>query len=80
MDTQHRPAVAAPLERPVGRLVPERARLAADVARCPGDSTDGEWREGCEDCLRRTDAPHERQVHMMPPHIAVFECHARILP
>lgn len=28
--------------------------LHADVARCPGYQADGEWREGCEDCLRRT--------------------------
>jgi len=58
----------------------ELRRLPADVARCAGYRADGELREGCEDCRRRTDAPHERQVHMMPPHIVVFECHARIAP
>lgn len=52
----------------------------ADVARCAGYRADGELRDGCEDCRRRTDAPHERQVHMMPPHIVVFECHGRIAP
>jgi len=75
-----RGAVAGQVERPVGRLEPERARLAADVARCAGYRADGELREGCEDCRRRTDAPHERQTHMMPPAIVVFECHARIAP
>jgi hypothetical protein len=74
------PAVGFPVDCPVGRPVPERARLAADVARCAGYRADGELREGCDDCRRRTDAPHERQVHMMPPHIVVFECHARIAP
>jgi hypothetical protein len=31
--------------------------LQNDVARCPGFGAEGEWREGCETCLRRT-APH----------------------
>lgn len=74
------PAVGVPVERLVGRPAPERGRLAADVARCAGYRADGELREGCEDCRRRTDPPHERQTHMMPPHIVVFECHARIAP
>jgi hypothetical protein len=66
-------AVGALLERVVGRL-------PADVARCAGYLADGELREGCADCRRRTDAPHERQVHMMPPALVAFECHARIAP
>lgn len=74
------PADEGRLDRRVGRPVPERARLAADVARCAGYRADEELREGCEDCRRRTDAPHERQTHMMPPVIVVFECHARIAP
>lgn len=41
--------------------------LPADIARRPGVSHDGEWREGCETCLRRTSSPHERQVWMAPP-------------
>ena len=73
-------AGASPLECGVGQLEPERARLAADVARCAGYRADGELREGCEDCRRRTDAPHERQTYMMPPALVVFECHARIAP
>lgn len=38
--------------------------LPADVARCPGYQADGEWSDGCEDCLRRTAAPvdHQRVV------------------
>jgi hypothetical protein len=31
--------------------------LPADIARCNGYQDDGEWREGCEDCLRRTVPP-----------------------
>jgi hypothetical protein len=75
-----RPAVGVPLHGTVGPLVPERARLAADVARCAGYRADGELREGCDDCRRHTDPPHERQTHMMPPAVVVFECHARIAP
>lgn len=56
--------------------------LPGDVARCQGVQTDGEWREGCEDCLRRTAPPAnpERVVMMAPPVIIVFECEARIAP
>lgn len=28
--------------------------LPYDTARCEGAQYDGDWREGCEDCLRRT--------------------------
>lgn len=60
--------------------------LPADVARCPGvgyAEDDGfEWREGCDDCLRRTSPPAdpERVLMMAPPTIVVFECEARIAP
>lgn len=56
--------------------------LPADVARCPGYQADGEWREGCEDCLRRTAAPvdPQRVVCMAPPLIVAFECEFRIAP
>lgn len=64
----------------LGGCHPQRARLAADVARCAGYRADGELRQGCDDCRRRTDPPHERQTHMMPPAVVVFECHARIAP
>lgn len=33
--------------------------LPADVARCHGVNVDGQWREGCEDCLRRTSPATE---------------------
>lgn len=44
--------------------------LPADVARCPGYQADGEWREGCEDCMRRTSPPpdhHPWIPNMAPP-------------
>jgi hypothetical protein len=60
----------------------ERPRLAADVARCAGYSADGEWREGCEDCLRRTSPPADpsRVWRITPPALVVFECESRIAP
>lgn len=53
--------------------------LPNDVARCHGVQAEGIWREGCEDCLRRTDpgeGPHV--VHMQPPAVIAFECEYRI--
>ena len=57
-------------------------RLAGDVARCPGYTADGEWRDGCEDCLRRTSPPvdPDRVWMMAPPAIVAFECEFRIEP
>ena len=67
-------AVAGQLERGV-------RRLAQDVARCAGSGEPGEWRDGCADCLRRTDrSMFPLQVWMAPPLIVVFECEARIAP
>lgn len=60
--------------------------LPADYARCNGVNIDGQWREGCEDCLRRTSKktpdgkPLERAWMMAPPPIIVFECEYRIAP
>lgn len=56
--------------------------LLADVARCPGYQSDGEWREGCADCLRRTSPPAdpERVWMIVPPAVIVFECESRIGP
>lgn len=55
--------------------------LPADVARCSGSQRDGEWREGCEDCMRRTDrSTFPLQVWMAPPAIITFECEFRIEP
>ena len=48
--------------------------LAADTARCPGVNLDGEWREGCESCARRTAAGES----MTPPPIIAFWCESRI--
>ena len=57
-------------------------RLAGDVARCPGYTADGEWREGCEDCRRRTSPPvdPDRVWMLAPPAIVAFECEFRIEP
>lgn len=55
--------------------------LPNDVARCPGYEADGEWREGCEDCQRRTDrSTFPLPTWMEPPAIVVFECESRIAP
>ncbi len=58
--------------------------LPNDIARCNGVShaEDGVlyWREGCEDCLRRTAPRAERVVMMMPPPIIAFECEWRMSP
>jgi len=55
--------------------------LPYDVSRCRGEQIDGEWREGCEDCLRRT-APWNpyRQVVMLPPEFSQGRCPERIAP
>ena len=55
--------------------------LLYDIARCNGVNIEGEWREGCEDCRRRTEpgSPH-RQVYIVPPAAIVFECEYRIEP
>lgn len=53
--------------------------LPADVARCPGVGDDVEgWREGCEDCRRRTTASGDRVWWMTPPQTVAFECEYRI--
>jgi hypothetical protein len=65
-----------------GRLERRVRRLPADVARCAGyEGAPGDWREGCDDCLRRTDrSTFPLQAWMAPPPIVVFECEARIAP
>ena len=54
--------------------------LSYDTARCNGVGSDEDgWREGCEDCQRRTSPGNPyRQIHMTPPEIVVFECARRI--
>lgn len=61
--------------------------LPNDVDRCPGvgfEEDDGWWwREGCEDCLRRTapcGGPTGEGIPMEPPPIIAFECEYRIIP
>jgi len=53
------------------------------VLGCPGDgySEDGRWawREGCEDCLRRT-RPDPADGVIEPPPIIAFWCELRIEP
>lgn len=58
------------------------SRLPNDVARCPGSESDeGDLREGCEDCMRRTALfSGPTQPWMTPPALVVFECEARIAP
>lgn len=54
-----------------------------EVLGCPGVgcSEDGRWnwREGCENCTRRT-RPNPNDGAIEPPPIIVFECHLRIAP
>jgi hypothetical protein len=61
---------------------PGFSTLPAHIRRCPGHGSfeDGQqhWREGCEDCLRRS-ATVERDW-MDPPPIIAFECEYRIGP
>ena len=56
--------------------------LPADVARCSGvEYDDGTLREGCADCLRRTDrSTFPLQHWTAPPPIVAFECELRIAP
>ena len=42
-----------------------------------GDDVDG-WREGCEDCKRRTQQASGNVPNMEPPPIIVFECEYRV--
>lgn len=56
--------------------------LRGDEASCNGVQADGQWREGCEDCLRRTLPPAdpERVWRITPPVLVVFECEWRLAP
>lgn len=62
----------------------KRTTLPNDYERCNGVSfeEDGKtyWREGCEDCLRRTAPRPEHYSLSEPPLIIVFECENRIEP
>ena len=54
--------------------------LPYDTARCAGVQYDGDWREGCEDCLRRTSAGGPMSPSIDAPALVVFECEYRIGP
>lgn len=58
--------------------------LPNDIARCKGmwveDGEHSGWREGCENCLRRTAPKPERYVMIAPPEIITFECEYLIEP
>lgn len=56
--------------------------LPNDVARCAGVGDDEEgWREGCDDCARRTaESTSDVSAWMMPPAIIAFWCEFRIAP
>lgn len=53
--------------------------LPNDVARCDGYYAEG-WREGCEDCLRRTAQRPKLVIMISPPPIIAFECEFLIEP
>lgn len=55
-------------------------KLPYDIARCPGVGYEGQWREGCEDCLRRTAPgnPRSPQAYIQAPPVIAFECEFRI--
>ncbi len=78
--SERQEALGPPVQRPVGRMTPART-LLADVARCSGVEEEDGWREGCADCLRRTDRGHFPQnAWIAPPALVVFECQHRIEP
>lgn len=56
--------------------------LPNDVARCAGVGDDEEgWREGCDDCARRTaESTSAVLAWMLPPAIIAFSCEFRIEP
>lgn len=60
--------------------------MTTPIAHCPGEGymgnlEDGQWywREGCEDCLRRTN-PDPDAGTVEPPLIIAFKCELRIAP
>ena len=62
-------------------------KLNMDFARCRGvgevledDPRVISWREGCEDCLRRTLPGGGKNAPIEPPEIIAFECEYYISP
>lgn len=55
--------------------------LPNDIARCPGFGSDAEgWRDGCEDCQRRTAGGGDYVAWMIPPPLVIFWCELHIRP
>jgi hypothetical protein len=53
--------------------------LPNDIARCGGVGSDDEgWREGCENCLRRTAPRNGIGPWIAPPPIIAFWCEYHI--
>ena len=52
------------------------------LERCPGEGfwegPEFHWREGCDDCIRRTAT--EGSVTVQPPQVITFECPYRLAP
>lgn len=49
--------------------------LPNHIDRCKGVNYEGEWREGCENCLRRTSTSSNQDVaYLKPPEIIAFWC------
>jgi len=51
-----------------------------DTARCAGVQYDGIWREGCDDCLRRTSPGRDQWQTYIAPHNGEGPCPSRIGP
>ena len=77
-DCQHAPSGCNYPEGECVRVC--KLKLPNDVARCAGVGDDIEgWREGCEDCQRRTAGSVGEQLSWIePPAIIVFCCEFRI--
>ena len=59
----------------------DQYNLPNDYSRCTGGGSDAEgWRDGCEDCLRRTAKSGEWSSYSEPPAIIAFECENIIRP
>lgn len=63
------------------------SRLSFDFSPCSGvgfvredDPRIIDWREGCEDCLRRTTPGLDHLYRIKPPEIIAFECEFYISP
>ena len=52
--------------------------MTDDTARCPGSGSEGEWREGCEDCAHRLAPRPDTATWIEPPPIIAFWCEYHI--